>query len=347
MGKLIKTFYKELISYLRFNVLLNDPNQDKKSRNVFFVMNSVYLGFAISFLYGVITSAIAYLVDRNAFHQYLQNFFISYNCFITGGLLFGLTLQIYKTQNYIPDLLSKVFGQEKLTENNVFLHHKRTFFSVKASMRIVTIHIILSFVLFYFAKFPYKNKILENLMIIYGCALYGCGVYIGRKAFYVAQMLQSIEDVEFSDDLFTDNKLDGISTYINVITTFTVLAIWFHVNSYYSGPFEYNSQLGNSIKILMFYPAIIAMPVLIVFNYYPKTLLRKLYSKSIDIKIDLLNKELSSKENITEFERIKYLSETDKISRDELKYQLKLALNDLPLIITIVIMLADLAIKKS
>ncbi len=345
MKNFAQTLFKELTSYMKYNVLLNDPKQDSKSRNIFFIMNSVYLGFFISFLYGFIISLISYIFLRNSFYQYLHDFFIGFNCFITGGLLFGLTYQIYKTQEYIPNLLSRVFGETKLAENKIFHRHKTTYFSIKSSMRIVTIHIILSFLLFYFARFPYENKFLESTMIIYGCAMYGCAVYIGRKIFYVAQMLQSIEDIEFNEDLFSDNKLEGISTYINVVTTFTVLAVWFQVNSYYHGPFKYSSELGQAVKIFMFYLAIIAMPVLIVFNYYPKTLLRKLYTKSIDIKIEILNKELSSKENISEFEKIKYLSEKDKISRDELKYQLRLAINDLPLIITIIIMLADLALK--
>lgn len=240
--------------------------------------------------------------------------------------------------------MSDVFGEKILLKNKIYTRHKKTYFSVKSSMRISTIHIILSFIFFHFAKFPYHDKIAENAMIIYACTLLACGVYIGRKIFYIALMLQSIESIKLDKDIFSNNRLGGITIYVNVITTFTVLAIWFCISSCYNGPFEYSTQLGDSVKIFMFFPAISAMPVLIIFNYYPRNLIRQLYTKSINIKIDLLNKELSKKKDISEFEKIQYLSEVDKISRDELKYKLRLALNDLPLIITIIIMLISLMV---
>lgn len=341
MRLLTSTIGSEFRSYLRNNVFLNNPAQDKKSKTVFFIMNSVYLGFLISLFYGVATSGLVFIIDQSYFHQYLNDFFINFNFFITGGLLLGLTYQIYKTQNFIPNLLINVIGDSELYSFKEFIRHRTTYFSTRSSLRIVTIHIMLSFTIFYFAQFPYANKHIEIFMIIFGCTLFACGVYVGRKIFYIAQMLQAIEEIKLKRDLFTNGKLDGISTYVNVVTTFTILGIWFHINSFYNGPFEYISILGRTVRILMFYPAIIAMPVLIVFNYYPRIFLRKLYSQSIDLKIQQLNKELKSKQQIEEFERIKYVSEIDKISRDELKYQLRLALNDLPLVITIIIMLLD------
>ena len=344
MRILISEIVSEFRSYLRNNVFHSDPTQDKRSRNVFFIMNSVYLGFLISLFYGVITSGLVYIIDESYFNQYLNDFFINFNYFITGGLVLGLTYQIYRTQKFIPNLITNVLGDSEINLFKEYIRHKSTYLSTKSSLRIITIHIILSFSIFYFAKFPYENKYIEIFMLVFGCSLFGCGVYVGRKLFYIAQMLQAIEEIKLKNDLFTTGKLDGISTYVNVVTTFTILGIWFHINSFYNGPFEYVSIFGKTVKILMFYPAIIAMPVLIVFNYYPRIFLRKLYSQSIDLKIKKLNKELKSKPQIDEFERIKYVSEIDKISRDELKYQLRLAINDLPLIITIVIMLVDVMV---
>jgi hypothetical protein len=343
--KIIKIIFSEFLSYTKYSILLNDKSLDKKSKNVFFLMNSVYLGFFISFIYGFITSFVIFMLSNDIFHQYIHGFFVDFNCFINGGLLFGLAFQIYKTQDFLPNLLKNVFGEEKLRKSNIYLRHLATYYSVRSSLRISTIHIILSFLLFYFARFPYANNIAEISMILYSCSLFACGVYVGRKIFYSSLLLRSIEEIELDDDIFSEDKLGGISSYVNVVTTFTVIAVWFLINSYYKGPFRYDTQIGDSVKILMFYPAILSMPVLIIFNYYPRTLIRKLYVKSINNKINLIKKELNEKNEISEFEKIQYLCEIDKISKDELQYKLRLALNDLPLMITIVIMLLSLLLK--
>ena len=136
--KNIKTLFASIISYVRYSVLLNDPKLDRKSKNVFFLMNSVYFGFFISTLYGFVTALITYFFARDTFERYIYDFFIGYNCFITGGLLFGLAFQIYKTQDYIPNLLSKVFGEERLLENKTYYRHRKTFFSIRSSNFIVS-----------------------------------------------------------------------------------------------------------------------------------------------------------------------------------------------------------------
>lgn len=305
-------------------------------------MNSVYYGFLISLGYGVLSSLFVYLFDKEEFNIYIRHFFLSYNSFLAGGLGFGLTYQVYKTQKYIPELISNVFNKYDLDRVTQFNEHKLRFYSLRRSIAMVTLHIVISFVLFYYAKFPFVDKIPDTFMVIFGCALFGCGVYVGRKMFYAAQMLQTIENIEFSDDIFSENKLEGIAVYINVITTFTVIALWLHINSYYNGPFIYDSIFGKSVRIFMFYPAILALPVLVIFNYYPRVFIRKIYTKSIANKLNLLEKTLKGKKKITEFEKIQYLAEVDKISKEELKYRLSLALNDLPMVITIIIMLVGL-----
>ncbi|BAU51874.1 hypothetical protein [Mucilaginibacter gotjawali] len=318
---------------------------DKRSKYIFFLMNSVYYGFLISLGYGIISSLIVYFFANNEFSSYIKHFFISFNSFLTGGLAFGLTYQVYKTQNYIPEMISNVFEKHDLDSIPQYKEHNKRFHSVQRSMTIVTLHIVISFLLFYYAKFPFINQIPETFMVIFGCSLFGCGVYVGRKIFYVAQILQTIENIEFNDDIFSDNKLEGIAVYVNVITTFTVITTWLLIRSYYGGPFVFDSMFGRSIKIFMFYPAITALPVLVIFNYYPKVFIRKIYTRSINNKLNLLEETLRGKEKITEFEKIKYLSEVDKISQEELKNRLRLALNDLPLVITIIVMLINLFIQ--
>ena len=67
-------------------------------------------------------------------------------------------------------------------------------------------------------------------------------------------------------------------------------------------------------------------------------MLRKVYSQSIDFEIKRLKRVLRS-ESLSSFEKRSYLMEVDKMCRDELRYSLQLTLSDLPIGITILIML--------
>src|SRR3569832_1354685 len=119
---------------------MRNKRLDKRSKYIFFLMNSVYFGFLISLCYGVLSSLIVYLFANNEFSNYIRHFFISYNSFLTGGLAFGLTYQIYKTQNYLPELIANVFNNDDLNRIPQYREHKMRFFSVRRSMTIVTIH---------------------------------------------------------------------------------------------------------------------------------------------------------------------------------------------------------------
>lgn len=316
--------------------------KEPKSRHIFFIMNSFYYGFIISLTYGVLTSLIVYIFQNYDYERYIKDFFMSLNSLILGGITFGLTYQVYKTQNYVPNTIEKTFGEIKA---EIYKEHKRRFFSLGRSLKFSTYFIIAAFVLYSFAKFPYSG-IVEYFMIIYGCAIYGCAVYIGRKLFYIAQMLEAIRNTDVKEDIFSEDKLGGIITYVNTLTTITTIMIWLQVQAYYYyGGFEYHEIVGESLKIFMLALAIVALPVLVIFNFYPRTVLRDLYTKSINFKQDELQRSIEKKE-LTVFEKIQYLKDMDKISRDELKYRLRVALNDLPMAITILIMILSLFIKS-
>jgi hypothetical protein len=106
------------------------------------------------------------------------------------------------------------------------------------------------------------------------------------------------------------------------------------VHSYFYGPFSYPYAIGESARFLLLFLAIIATPVLLIFNFYPRTVLAAVYSRSIDIEIKNLKRRLK-KESLTPFERMSYVIEFNKMARDELRHRLRLSLSDLPVAITI------------
>jgi hypothetical protein len=154
-------------------------------------------------------------------------------------------------------------------------------------------------------------------------------------------MLHAIEGLDPPIDVFTDDKLGPISTYVNSLSTLTVVFVFAHVYTYYSAPFVYGSPLGESVRSALLLPAVLAVPVVAIFNFYPRTVLRTLYSKSIRAKTDEIQKAIQDKD-LTEFERMSYLIEYDKMSNDELKHRLRVTLSDLPIAITIILMILSL-----
>jgi len=117
-----------------------------------------------------------------------------------------------------------------------------------------------------------------------------------------------------------------------------------HVKSYVEGPFMYGSIFGVAAKTFLLLPAVVMTPVLVIFNFYPRMVLRRLYSRSIDSEVARLTANLRD-EHLSEFEKKSYAIEYDKIERDELRNLLQLSLSDLPLGVTIVLMIIGLIVK--
>jgi hypothetical protein len=157
-------------------------------------------------------------------------------------------------------------------------------------------------------------------------------------------MLHALLKANVTRNMFRERELDEINTYVHVVSTLTVIFVYIHVSGYYGGPFLYGSILGQSIKPFLILPAIIAIPVLMIFNFYPRAVLRKLYSQSIDFEIKKLQEALHHEE-LSQYEKRSYIMEVDKMSRDELRYSLQLTLSDLPLGITVLIMVLEPLIR--
>ena len=121
-------------------------------------------------------------------------------------------------------------------------------------------------------------------------------------------MLHAIEGLSPPGDIFTDDKLGPISTYVNSLSTLTVVFVFAHVYTYFWAPFEFTSVLGDSVRSALLLPAVLAVPVIVIFNFYPRTVLRTLYSRLIGTKTDEIQRAIKDKD-LSEFERMSYLIE--------------------------------------
>lgn len=302
----------------------------------FRLMNTLFLGLGISATYGILSGGIVFVTGgMNDAQAFLSAFTISFKVVFSLGLILGTALVVFRSQNVIPETIEAAFNHKQLSETQ-YNFYKRRFQSPRRSITFAADFIIVAFVIFSCCQFP-LSKAGEIIMVIAACVQYGLGVYVGRKLFYAGMMLHSLLTVPVTRNLFKERELDDVNSYVHITSTLTVIFVYVHVMGYFGGPFLYNSVLGQSVKPLLILPALIATPVLLIFTFYPRAVLRKLYSNSIDCEMDNLRETLKD-EHLSAYEKRSYLIAFDKMSRDELRYSLQLTLADLPIGVTILIM---------
>ncbi|MBC7950290.1 MAG: hypothetical protein H7Z12_00530 [Rhodospirillaceae bacterium] len=278
---------------------------------------------------------------NDIFTKYVLSFFSVFNCVFSGGLIFGAAIIMNNSQNYIPKLIEEVFSSEALAKTEYGEQRKR-YFSILRSITFSTNFLLVGAAIYYIADFGI-SRLGNYFMIAFASAQYAAGVYVGRKMFYLAQMLNSIVVVEFEDDIFQDDRLAGIGTYVNALSTVTIFFTYMHSISYFGGAFAAN-PLFPATKILILLMAVIAAPVITIFNFYPRVVLQKLYSRCILMQLEKL-KAKTARTNMTAFERMSYAIEYDKLCREELRNRMRVALSDLPVAITIIMMVIQVVMK--
>lgn len=307
-------------------------------------MHTIFIGLAISFIYSILGAALIYLSEGpSSIRQFLMSYNISFRTIISLGLIIGTALVVFGSRNLIPRTIEAAFTESQLSKTQ-YLLYKRKFGSLQRSVTFAGSFMIAGFIIFHHCQFPLKG-LGEPLMMIAACAQYGFGVYVGRKLFYAGMMLHSLQEATVTRNLFKERELDGISSYVHVVSTLTVIFVYVHVLGYYDGPFLYQSMFGESVKIFLILPALIATPVLLIFNFYPRIVLRRLYEKSIGVEVKKLQRALRNEE-LSSFEKKSYLLEFDMMYREELRYSLQLTLSDLPIGITILVMVLEPLLGK-
>ena len=308
----------------------------------FRLMLRLFVGFAISLAYGVLCVGILwYFHGQPEAQRFFEAYTISFRTIISLGAILGTALLVYRAQHVIPETIEAAF-QGHLSED--YHYYKRRFWSPRITAEFSGEMIVWSFVVFVYCQFPLSN-LGQGLMNTAVCAEFALAAYVGRKIMYTGMMLHSLLPLSVKRNLFRERELDAINPYVHVASTLTIIWVYLHVTGYYGGPFKYQSWFGHSIRLFLLLPAILAVPVLLIFNFYPRAVLRKLYSQSIDFEIKRVKKALRNA-SLSPYEKRSYLIELDKMSRDELRYSLQLSLSDIPIGITILIMVIQAVLSK-
>jgi len=294
-----------------------------------------FFGMLLSVLYGFFGAGVMWIfggrTEALAFFATYTNLF---KTVLSLGLITGTALLVYYGQRVIPDTIENAF-RDHLTKD--YYYYKRRFGSRGVSLRYSGTMVLVAFVIFYYSQFP-LSKLGQYLMIFAVCMEYGFAVYVGRKLMYTACMLHSLQTIPIKRNLFRKRELDAVNPPIHVASTLTVIFLYVHLISYYDGPFLFGSMVGPSMKIFLLFLPLISTPVLLILNFYPRIVLTKIYDQSIDVEIARLRKAMRNEE-FNAYEKRSYLLEFDKMSREQLRHNLQLAITDLPIGIAILIMI--------
>jgi len=307
-------------------------------------MNTLFVGLLISLAFGGLSFLVVYsLEDSSDATRFAAAYLGSFNTAISFGLIIGTALIVYRSQTFIPDVIKSTFSTEQLAGTDYFKYRDR-FNSLGDSVTFMAEFAVVAFAIFAYCDFP-LSPVSNAAMLIAASAQWALGVYVGRKLCYAGMMLHSLKSVTVHRNLFKLRELDGINSYVHIASTLTIIFVYVHVRACFQGPFLYHSALGESLKLFLVLPAVIATPVLLIFNFYPRLVLRKLYAASIDVEIRELQAALQD-EAASPFSKRSYLISFDKMCRDELRYSMQLTLSDLPIGITILIMILEPLVRR-
>ena len=301
----------------------------------------LYLGLGVSLAYGLLVLALLfYLGGRSEAQSFFAAYTSSFKTIFSLGLILGTSLIAFRTQDVIPQTIEAAFKGHLSAD---YYYSKRRFASLLLSIRSSGEFIVVGFVIFSYCQFP-LSRWGEVLMVTAVCAEYALGAYVLRKLMSAGMMLHSLMSTTVTRNLFRKRELDAITPYVHVVSTLAIISVCVHTIGYYRGPFLYGSILGQSINIFLLLPALIAIPLLLSLHFYPRAVLRKLYSQSIDFETRRLKKALRKSE-LSAFEKRYYLVELEKMSRSELRSNLGLTVSDLLIGITILITVLALILK--
>jgi hypothetical protein len=303
-----------------------------RQRPLSFLTNTIFAGFALSVLYGAMSAAALWRFGHASdFEPYLRAYFVTFNCAVSGGLVFATAFVVYRTQNDIPDIIENNFTPREL-EKTGYLRQRTRFFSAWRTCILSSGFAGAAGFIFYYAQFPFRG-LPRDLLIAVACIQYAAGVYIGRKLFHIGGMLRLITHARITKDIFSIDSLSWVSTYVNSVSTVTAITVYAGVRSYYSAHFVYKSVFGESVKTAMLLPAIIAIPVL-VFSYYSRSAVKKVYERSIEMSLEKI-RNIGKEEGWSKFETDVKIIMANKALRDELNSRLRTTLEDLPMVVVV------------
>ena len=308
------------------------------SNHLLKLFHVMFAGFLISLLYGGVSSLLVWIYEPDRTALYIEAFVTTYNCLVSGGLAIGTGAFVLLSYRELPALIDRVFDQNALASTS-YPYFRRRYLSVSEAAAFSAVYVAVAFGIFSVCRFPIPG-LGNSLLVIFACIQYALGVFVGRQIYFAAHIFRAISEVRIDQDMMKAG-LSSIAGFVNIVSTMVVITTYIHVSGFYQGPFEFVHPIGPSAKILLLLPLLIATPAIVVFNFYPRVVLRRLYDRSNEILARRLQEELAQS-HLSAFARRSLEIDYDRVRQAEAKGQLELTLSDIPIAITVVVALIGL-----
>jgi hypothetical protein len=308
------------------------------SNHLFKLLHVVFAGFLMSFLYGAATSLLIWIYHPSQASKYVEAYVTGYNCLISGGITIGTGIFVLLSYRKMPAIIERAFKPSALAATR-YPHFKRRYLSVAEAAGFSAVYVAAAYGIFSICRFPIPG-LGNSFLVAFACLQYALGVFVGRQIYFIAHMLRSIDEVQIDRDMMKAG-ISSVAGFVNIVSTMVVIGTYAHVSGFYHGQFEFVQPIGSSARVLLLLPLLIAAPVIVVFNFYPRVVLRRLYDRSNERIARKLQKELAQ-EHLPTFERRALEIEYDRARQAATKGQLELTLSDIPIAITILVALIGL-----
>lgn len=305
--------------------------------------NLLYVAAAICLIYLLFCWGIVSIYKGRAVAEVFVVFFVTkYRGFFTGIPILTLYLISERLLRDVPLTISRCISYKELRKTKYRTHRKNYSSRIKAVAQ-SSCYFVSSYVVFSILQFERSGA--ENIMLkIYSSAQVYCVCYVARKLYHIGRMLESIRKVDVDEDLFSEDRLSKIVVTVNIFTFAMVVSLIIHTAAHYGLTYRSNIVNPEALKILVSTPVLLILPVLVLFNFQPRSVVNSLYISSINKKRERLS-SMIMQSDLTDVEKSKRLMDYEKFLKDELRYHYRLAFTEAPVVLTITLSILALIIK--
>lgn len=287
------------------------------------------LGYAASaYLY------LRYTVDETVALSTANYFVLGYGGLITGTACATLWLMSLLVLPLASTLIEDAVPAEEI-EKTDFWYWKARFNSFHHGLAQFTTYFLGGFVIYTSLEFPVQEQA-QTSLVLFTAFQFACGGFVGRKIWCIGHMLRSLEGVVPRDDLLESEALPKLIYLVNIFTFLVLLMTVVHTYFHVKIDFVSAHAASELMEPLVFLPLVLALPVLVLFNFYPRMVVNRLYLKSIRLKKDWLADKMSNLEE-PEMAKLKHSVDYEKYLNEEFRYRQKVALSELPVALTIIV----------
>jgi hypothetical protein len=307
------------------------------------VLRSFWAGVLFSTLYGACLFMFVDWKHGATIAAEATSFFIfEYGGLLTGTACAAVWLISIFVLPAVPQLIEQAVSNDEIAPTR-YTHWRTYFESKRLGLVQFSVFFIIGLVIYSLLRFP-VDETAYPFFLVYSSIQYAFGGFIGRKLWCIGLMLRSLEEVEPRSDLLESEAFPRLIYLVNIFTFLTLVMVavhtFFHINFDYAA----TSDVSILLSPLAYALVVLAIPILVLFNFYPRMVVNKLYLKSIRLKKAWLAEKIEES-NESEIAKMKHTIDYEKYLSEEFRYRQKVALSELPVALTIVTALVIAAIR--